>query len=209
MSIQGDSLPGHKAKDLQGKAANNPIVDLQTGLRRWISVAFGKKIISVGRRLTIGRQDDGNSCGICVLNAMDHAMFGAPLFQHEAREAIRMDLFLRMANHLLEHVSLFRVGYIHPWLTTYSQSRQRLIAIPGPANWADRFRPLALDPRLLEPTRELSLPAFFNASIDITEDYRESQAFQAISFEGEHAVLNRQWVERCMFTPHESMGISC
>jgi hypothetical protein len=50
---------------------------------------------------------------------------------------------------------------------------------------------------------EPSFPDFFNASLDVAEDHRETQAFQAISFDGEHTVVNRAWVARCMFTnPH-------
>jgi hypothetical protein len=94
---------------VQGKKEKNPQAELQAGLRKWVRLAFGKTVIGKGRKFSTGKQDDGNSCGICVLNAMDHAMIGTPLFRHETREATRMDLFLRMINYLLEHVCVFPV----------------------------------------------------------------------------------------------------
>ena len=55
-----------------------------------------------------------------------------------------------------------------------------------------------INPQLLQPSDDPDLPHFFNASVEAAEAYREGQAFQQISFKGEHAVVNRQWVERCM-----------
>ena len=52
---------------------------------------------------------------------------------------------------------------------------------------------------MLQLTEELDSPVFQNAAADAVEDYREGQAFQHISFKGEHAVVNRQWVERCTY----------
>ena len=100
MLTKGDSLHGSDQKPM----------DLQKGLRRWLRLVDDPSYNSGGPRFPIGRQNDGNSCGICVLNAMDHAMFGADLFTHEGRHLVRMDLFRRIARFLL-----LRVGSLPCW----------------------------------------------------------------------------------------------
>jgi hypothetical protein len=91
----GDSL----GYDRQGELA-----DLYTGMRKWLGLKFGRKFSSSGRKFTIGLQQDGSSCGLCALNAMDHAMLQATLFEHSMRDRIRMDYLVRMVRYVLSEV---------------------------------------------------------------------------------------------------------
>lgn len=65
---------------------------------------YGFPFRDEGRSLPIGRQDDGYSCGICVINAMEHAVFAAGLFTPAKRHSLRVRYFTEIARHLLGEV---------------------------------------------------------------------------------------------------------
>ena len=52
------------------------------GIERWVKVMFKKSFHSAGKTLEIGRQRGDSSCGICVVNSVEHHMFGTLLFTH-------------------------------------------------------------------------------------------------------------------------------
>lgn len=79
---------------------------MYAGLRRWLGLKFERKFASIGARFPIGPQDDGSSCGLCALNAMEHPMLGAKLFEHFKRDRIRMDYFTRMVKHMMVEVGI-------------------------------------------------------------------------------------------------------
>jgi hypothetical protein len=54
--------------------------------------------------LAIGTQDDGYSCGICVMNAIDHAIYKVPLFTNDMRHALRVSYFVKLTNYVLYDV---------------------------------------------------------------------------------------------------------
>ena len=87
----------------------NSIVDQETprefdalhqGLCQWLGSAYK----SENAGFAIGKQQDRSSCGVCVLNAMEHAMLGTALFTHANRSLVRMGLFVKLAAHLLGKV---------------------------------------------------------------------------------------------------------
>ena len=61
---------------------------------------FGAKFEDLGNALPIGRQSDGHSCGICVVNAVEHAIFGAPLFIDRNRYNLRTRYFVEAVKYL-------------------------------------------------------------------------------------------------------------
>ena len=71
-----------------------------------MDVAFGGGFGNTGRRFPVGVQDDSHSCGIFVLNAMEHAMRGVKLFEQDNRSLVRMEYFTKLLRYLLETVSL-------------------------------------------------------------------------------------------------------
>ena len=84
----------------------NSIVDQKTprefdalhqGLCKWLGSIYKSKDAS----FTIGKQQDRSSCGVCMLNAMEHAMLGIALFTHADRILVCMGLFIKLATHLL------------------------------------------------------------------------------------------------------------
>lgn len=75
------------------------------GLERWMSILLGRQFKNDGQTLPIGAQQDGVSCGICVLNAFEHALFDVPLFTHSNRNSLRAQYFTEIAKLLLDHVS--------------------------------------------------------------------------------------------------------
>jgi len=60
----------------------------------WLEAAFGGKFWDEAGNLPIGVQTDGSSCGICVLNAIEHATLGHPLFTMAARHGLWVWYFL-------------------------------------------------------------------------------------------------------------------
>lgn len=81
------------------------IVKICRGLEHWTSTLFYRKFNNCGQILPIGVQRDGISCGICVLNALEHVLFGAPLFTQKRRNFLRVQYFTDIAKSLLDHVS--------------------------------------------------------------------------------------------------------
>ena len=94
----GDSLNGRKStKDLE---------HLCRGLKNWLNVAFGAGFKDLGKTFPIGQQADAHSCGICVVNAIEHAMFGVPLFTDGDRYRLRIQYFVEAVKHLLNNVGI-------------------------------------------------------------------------------------------------------
>ncbi|KAF9779588.1 hypothetical protein BJ322DRAFT_1167867 [Thelephora terrestris] len=87
----------------------NPNAELQQirrGLTNWLSVVFGVSFADLGNALPIGQQEDGHSCGICVINAIEHAIFNVPLFTDENRYRLRVQYFVEAVKYLLENVGI-------------------------------------------------------------------------------------------------------
>jgi len=62
---------------------------------------FKKSFRSTGRTLEIGHQQDGSSCGIYVVNSIEHHMFGTPLFTHDERNTFRVYYFTKTVELML------------------------------------------------------------------------------------------------------------
>lgn len=66
---------------------------------------FQISLQNVGSTLEIGRQEDITSCGICVVNSIEHHIFGTPLFTHGERDALRVYYFTKTVEFLVNGVS--------------------------------------------------------------------------------------------------------
>jgi hypothetical protein len=67
---------------------------------------FKKAFQGIGGLLEIGRQQDGDSCGICVVNSIEHHMFGTPLFMPTERNTSRVSYFTKVLEFLLVNVRM-------------------------------------------------------------------------------------------------------
>ena len=65
---------------------------------------FNKFLRNAGKTLPVGRQGDSSSCGICVVNAIEHRMFETPLFTHSERNSLRAEYFIKVAEFLVNGV---------------------------------------------------------------------------------------------------------
>jgi hypothetical protein len=100
----GDSLGDRKS--------STDLEHICRGLEGWLNVTFGAGFKDLGKTLPIGRQADSYSCGICVINAIEHAMFGVPLFTDSDRHHLRIQYFVGAVKHLLNDVRItFRVRW--------------------------------------------------------------------------------------------------
>jgi len=81
------------------------ITKILDGLGRWLATSFSRSFKKLGETLPIGTQKDAISCGICALNALEHALLDAPLYTHNRRNLLRVQYFVNIANLLLDHVS--------------------------------------------------------------------------------------------------------
>jgi len=75
------------------------------GLDRWMTTCFHSSFRNLGQVLPIGTQKDGISCGVCVLNSLEHALLDARLFTHNRRNILRVQYFTKIMNLLMDHVS--------------------------------------------------------------------------------------------------------
>jgi len=89
---------------LQGNGYDEEINKVSQGIMRWGEVMFKTPLRGAGKTLEIGRQQDGDSCGICVVNSIEHHMFGTPLFTHNKRDTLRIYYFTKAAEFLLDSV---------------------------------------------------------------------------------------------------------
>lgn len=92
---------GNSLKD-NGYSAD--INKISHGIEKWGRVLFKKSFHNTGKTLEIGRQKDSSSCGICVVNSIERCMFGAPLFTHNERNALRVYYFTRAVEFLVDGV---------------------------------------------------------------------------------------------------------
>ena len=79
-------------------------VSTRSGLIKWLDAFFGGSFVGPAQILPIGKQEDTYSCGISVINAMDHAVSKAPLFTHETRNQHRISYFMHILQVILNAV---------------------------------------------------------------------------------------------------------
>lgn len=79
--------------------------EIRQGLAAWLNFAFGASFKDLGDTLPIGQQYDDYSCGICVANAMEHAMFNNTLlFDYKNPRTLRIRYFIETVKYLIENV---------------------------------------------------------------------------------------------------------
>ena len=74
---------------------------------------FKKSLHEARRVLEIGCQQDSDSCGICVVNSIEHYLFGATLFTHTKRSSFRIYYFTKAMEFLLNGVRTKSFVQIH------------------------------------------------------------------------------------------------
>ncbi|KAH7906400.1 hypothetical protein BJ138DRAFT_1016289 [Hygrophoropsis aurantiaca] len=67
-------------------------------VQTWLKKQFGSSFQDEGDTLEHGVQKDQFSCGICVVNAIAHCVFGDELFTHAKRFALRIALFAELVD---------------------------------------------------------------------------------------------------------------
>ena len=111
--VHANSYPPCLPGDSLGVNRKDELESLFVGLERWLGDFRRGPVSNGGRRFKIGRQADGGSCGVCILNAMDHSMFKTEIFTHQCRALVRMELFSKLVQHLLENVFAFCLACLH------------------------------------------------------------------------------------------------
>lgn len=79
------------------------------GLDKWLKAIFGVRFTDRGQTFAVGTQEDGHSCGICVINSLEHELFGAALFTHSSRNALRIHYFTEVIKFLLKEVRTYPI----------------------------------------------------------------------------------------------------
>lgn len=75
-------------------------------MRDWLTKLFNRRFTVQAKKQTTGIQLDDSSCGVCVMNAMEHSLFDVPLFEHETRFLHRLRLFVELMKHQMQIVRL-------------------------------------------------------------------------------------------------------
>ena len=102
--------PPYTPGDSLGVDRSATLANLDAALEAWLNPIYDTVFICRGWTVPIGNQDDGSSCGACVLNAIDHAIFGTPLFTPNDRHLVRMGLFAKVVGRLLDTVGTLRIS---------------------------------------------------------------------------------------------------
>ena len=71
-------LTGYIGNSLEYVSYKTDIGKICRGLDRWTKSQFYTRFKNAGSVLPIGAQQDGISCGVCVLNALEHEIFVYP-----------------------------------------------------------------------------------------------------------------------------------
>jgi hypothetical protein len=182
-----------KYKDLAG---------LRKRLSTWLTHVFGGSFKDLGSTLSIGKQNDEHSCGICVINAMEHAVLNTALFTHEDRYTLRIRYFVELAEYVLRNVR--KPFTISPcdmnYLRIFNQPVQPV------QEGATQPIPQQSLPQIMDlpavTTEEQGSPVvdqkphFRSSAPRMRRTFRMGQAFQSLGFDGERRIINRHWAQK-------------
>jgi hypothetical protein len=74
-------------------------------IQGWLCDGWGEEFNNLGNILSHGVQDDGNSCGVALINTLEHALYtDTEIFQHRHRRMHRMQLFVHLGGAQLRAV---------------------------------------------------------------------------------------------------------
>ena len=125
----GDSH--YPAKGKAGK--DGPSTDtgaLRCELKDWLEDVFGSPFEDIGMILPIAEQRDSHSCGPCVLNALENAVFATKLSKSREHLNLRIRYFVELSRYLLEDVgAIFRVSEGHGCADAFCSR----LTVPGPS----------------------------------------------------------------------------
>ena len=89
--------------DSMGGSSYSKLMDVvRSAIERWTEAIFGTSFSNQGRVYKMGNQADVDSCGVCVINAIDASIHGTELFTNETRSMHRLRQFITAAEYLLE-----------------------------------------------------------------------------------------------------------
>ena len=83
------------------------VKQIYSGLEKWLRAMFNIPFKVKGTTFAIGKQDDGHSCGICVINSLEHDLFGTVLFTYSNRNILRICYFTEAIKFLLKGVRIY------------------------------------------------------------------------------------------------------
>jgi hypothetical protein len=75
-------------------------------VKRWLQSQFNGTWVNKGNSLSIGTQYDGNSCAICAINAIAHAIFGDQLWEQKMAGIARAEWFATLVNSHMDDVCI-------------------------------------------------------------------------------------------------------
>ena len=96
----------------EGDSLHPPVVrqdlkQIHFGLCKWLKAIFKVTFEDKGPTFAIGKQEDAHSCGICVINSIEHELFGTALFTHNSRNILRIRYFTEVVKFLLKEVRTY------------------------------------------------------------------------------------------------------
>lgn len=97
----------HEGDSLKSSVVRQDLKQIHLGLAKWLKAIFGANFKDMGRTFAIGQQEDGHSCGICVINSFEHELFGSALFTHGGRNILRIHYFTEAVKFLLAEVRIY------------------------------------------------------------------------------------------------------
>ncbi len=131
---------------------------------------LGRRVEDGGNTLTHGTQEDTFSCGICTVNAVDHALFNVELFIPRQRRVWRAYYFNKLVRAQNERVSIIlELGTTSTYLRTQIQHEQPAkLQVPATVrpDGAGESGSLAANASLAGPSRSNAMSVDFLLAAD-------------------------------------------
>ena len=75
-------------------------------VKRWLQSQFNGTWVNKDNSLLVGTRYDGNSCAICTINAIAHAIFENQLWEQKSMRITRAEWFLTLVNSHMDGVCI-------------------------------------------------------------------------------------------------------
>ena len=176
-------------------------------LIKWLADVFGGRFTLRKESLPTGRQQDSYSCGICVMNAMDHAAFDVPLFTPRDRHRFRIQYFIDLVKYLYDHVCLPLCNSVAtpsdplqppPAEEIIDPTAQQLLPQLPPAETPPtKQRRQRTKPRVTAEAFEIE-----SSAVQAVMPHAGNQAFQSLGFDMERSIANARWATKRLSDPY-------
>ena len=211
----GECIPiisSHYLGDSQGGVPRAESIEaLSRKLIKWLNDVFGPRFTLRTEPLPTGRQQDGYSCGVCVMNAMEHAAFNITLFTPKDRHRLRIRYFIHFVRFLYDDVCLSPCENVSAASDLLQPPPAEDIIDPTAQQLLPQLPPASNHPtnrrrRRTKPTGTSEAFAIESSAVQGVMPHAGNQAFQSLGFNMERSIANARWATKRSSEPYPVPG---